>query len=174
MAPLLRFQLPPANHNLCPVIILVFSPLQPKLSSRLFSRLNQLCHADRSGPTFSPAPYRHLSSRPEQRRLLPLRSGGIAAPRQPPRAATLFRPAIWRVGPRSATFAPRALRRRGGEICFSVPSLRVSAFSASLRNLRLSFLSLCSFLRILCVTVLLGFVCDPPPIKRGRPQAALS
>src|SRR5208337_2780462 len=51
----------------------------------------------------------------------------------------LFRAALWHVGPRSAFCAPRALRRGGG-ICFFLPSLRTSASSAPLRYLYSCFL----------------------------------
>src|SRR5208282_4126532 len=110
-------------------------------------RPSQLCHPDRRPASFAGRSGGITAQSLALERLSSLLSSLIdwlSSRLRPQEGAQrphfLFRAALWHVGPRSAFCAPRALRRGGG-ICFFLPSLRTSASSAPLRY---PLLALCS------------------------------
>jgi len=128
------------------------SPRIPNPSSRR-GPFTTNCHPDRSGPIFSFAPFSGASGRAVEGSLrcfsllcstlcvlCVLTSVNSVLPSL--FLAFLFRAAFWRVGPRSAVCAPRALRRGGG-ICFSFLPFSSLLFSFLLFS-SLFFSSLCA------------------------------
>src|SRR5208283_2847153 len=117
---------------LYPVLGFSYSRLRP---------IRQYCHPDRSAALYAASP--QLSSRPERRRFLPSRSGGIAAPSQPfgvfpphasaPMILRVPRPCFLRVGSYDRT--PQTLSSSllcalcvlCGEYSFSYLALSVSS-----------------------------------------------